>query len=201
MFVYNSLEIPVEKPWVLRLLEEYKSFLISYHKEQKAVLHHLRNSANIFFEMQNLMPKELTYDWLEHSFERYGKSKSWRSLSGFLIGKKIIQAPSENDIYRKRCEKYIEKVPVSFQKCLTWYVDDKFSLQKRQLSNNASNPVKGSTIESDMCSLFRMVRWITENYEDVAYWTDLTETIVNQYLLSLPAANRECTRKDLYQFF
>lgn len=70
MFVYNSLEIPVEKPWVLRLLEEYKSFLISYHKEQKAVLHHLRNSANIFIEMQNLMPKELTYDWLEHSFER-----------------------------------------------------------------------------------------------------------------------------------
>lgn len=25
--------------------------------------------------------------------------------------------------------------------------------------------------------------------------------IVNRYLLSLPASNRECTRKDLYQFF
>lgn len=74
-------------------------------------------------------------------------------------------------------------------------------MQERQISNNASNPIKGSTIESDMCSLFRMVRWITENYESVMHWTDFTETIVNQYLLSLPASNRECTRKDLYQFF
>lgn len=46
-----------------------------------------------------------------------------------------------------------------------------------------------------------MVRWITENHEEVKSWTDFTETIVNKYLLSLPISNRECTRKDLYQFF
>lgn len=40
-----------------------------------------------------------------------------------------------------------------------------------------------------------MVRWITENYKEVEHWTDITETIVNQYLLSLPASNREITRK------
>ena len=85
--------------------------------------------------------------------------------------------------------------------CIESYVEDKFALQERQISNNASNPVKGSTIESDMCSLYRMVRWITENYKTVTHWTDFTETIVNQYLLSLPASNRECSRKDLYQFF
>lgn len=201
MFVYNSLEIPVEKPWVLRILEEYRAFLISYHKEQKAVFHHLRNAANIFIAMEDISPKELTYDWLEHTFEYYGKAKAWRSLSGFMIGRKLIQAPSENGMYRKQCEKYIAKVPESFQKCLKWYVEDKFALQERQISNNASNPVKGSTIESDMCSLYRMVRWITENYKTVTHWTDFTETIVNQYLLSLPASNRECSRKDLYQFF
>ena len=183
MFVYNSLEIPVEKPWVLRILEEYRAFLISYHKEQKAVFHHLRNAANIFIAMEDISPKELTYDWLEHTFEYYGKAKAWRSLSGFMIGRKLIQAPSENGMYRKQCEKYIAKVPESFQKCLKWYVEDKFALQERQISNNASNPVKGSTIESDMCSLYRMVRWITENYKTVTHWTDFTETIVNQYCL------------------
>lgn len=201
MFIYNSLEISVEKPWVLRILEEYRDFLISYHTEQKSVFHHLRNAANIFIAMENITPNELTYDWLENTFEHYGKAKSWRSLTGFLIRKKMIQPPSENDKYRKQCEKYIEKVPAAFRKCLNWYVEDKFSLQERQISNNASNPVKGSTIESDMCSLFRMVRWITENYESVVHWTDFTERIVNQYLLSLPASNRECSRKDLYQFF
>lgn len=41
----------------------------------------------------------------------------------------------------------------------------------------------------------------TDNYYAVTHWTDFTETIVNQYLLSLPASNRECSRKDLYQFF
>ena len=124
MFVYNSLEIPVEKPWVLRILEEYRAFLISYHKEQKAVFHHLRNAANIFIAMEDISPKELTYDWLEHTFEYYGKAKAWRSLSGFMIGRKLIQAPSENGMYRKQCEKYIAKVPESFQKCLKWYVED-----------------------------------------------------------------------------
>lgn len=176
-------------------------FLISYHKEQKAVFHHLRSAANIFIEMEKITPKELTYAWLEHTFEHYGKAKSWKSLSGFLIGKKIIQAPTENDLYRKRCEKYITKVPESFQKCLQCYVGDKFSLQERQISNNASKPIKGSTIEADMCLLFRMVRWITDNYGFVKHWTDFTEEIVNQYLLSLPMSNRECSRKDLYQFF
>lgn len=90
MFIYNSLEISVEKPWVIRILEEYRDFLISYHKEQKAVLHHLRNSTNIFVEMETIVPNELTYDWLESSFEVYGKAKSWKSLTGFLIRKKMI---------------------------------------------------------------------------------------------------------------
>lgn len=201
MFIYNSLEISVEKPWVIRILEEYRDFLISYHKEQKAVLHHLRNSKNIFIAMEAIVPNELTYDWLESSFEVYGKAKSWKSLTGFLIRKKMIYLPSENSKYRKQCKNYVEKIPGSFQKCLNWYIEDKFALQERQIANNASSPIKGQTIESDVCSLYRMVRWITENHEEVKYWTDFTETIVNKYLLSLPISNRECTRKDLYQFF
>lgn len=200
MFVYNSLVIPVEHPWICRILKEYEEFLLSYHTEQKAVLHHLRNSANVFIAMEQITPNELTYDWLEDCFERYGKAKSWKSLTGFFIRKKMIKLPSENSKYKKQCMNYISKVPESFQKCLNWYVEDKFALQDRQVANNASSPIKSRTIETDICSLFRMVRWITDNYKEVKHWTDITEIIVNQYLLSLPASNREITRKDLYQF-
>lgn len=201
MFIYNSLIIPVEKPWVMRILEEYRDFLITYHKEQKTVLHHLRNSASVFVAMEDIFPNELTYDWLESSFETYGKAKSWKSLTGFLIRKKLIQLPSENSKYRKQCMNYVAKLPESFQKCINWYIEDKFALQERQIANNASSPIKARTIETDVCSLYRMIRWITENHEEVKHWTDFSEAIVNQYLLSLPASNRECTRKDLYQFF
>ena len=201
MFVYNSLKIPVEKPWVMRILEEYRDFLISYHKEQKAVLHHLRNSANVFTAMEDIFPNELTYDWLESSFETYGKAKSWKSLTGFLIRKKLVQSPSENSKYKKQCKNYVAKLPESFQKCINGYIEDKFALQERQIANNASSPIKARTIETDVCSLYRMVRWIIEDHEEVKHWTDFNEAIVNQYLLSLPASNRECTRKDLYQFF
>jgi len=34
----------------------------------------------------------------------------------------------------------------------------------------------------------------------LVHWTNITESMVNQFLLSLPSSNRECTRKDLYQF-
>ena len=115
MFVYNSLEIPVEKPWVLRILEEYRAFLISYHKEQKAVFHHLRNAANIFIAMEDISPKELTYDWLEHTFEYYGKAKAWRSLSGFMIGRKLIQAPSENVCIESNVKNILQKCRKAFK--------------------------------------------------------------------------------------
>ena len=83
--------------------------MISYHKEQKEVFRHLRNAANIFIAMEDISPKELTYDWLESTFEYYGKNKAWRSLSGFMIGRKIIQAPSENDIYKKNVQNILQK--------------------------------------------------------------------------------------------
>lgn len=201
MFVYNSLIIPVKKSWVMRIIEEYRDFLMDYHNEQKAVFHHLRNSEKVFVAMEDIFPNELTYDWLESSFETYGKAKSWKSLTGFLVRKKLIQMPSENSKYRKQCMKYVIKLPENFQKCINWYIEDKFALQERQIANNASSPIKARTIETDACSLYRMVRWITENCEEVRHWTDFKEAIVNRYLLSLPASNRECTRKDLYQFF
>jgi hypothetical protein len=102
MFIYNSLVIPVEHSWVCRILNEYEEFLSNYHKEQKAVLHHLRNSSNVFVAMEQITPNELTYVWLEEYFEKYGKAKSWRSLTGFLIRKKMIQLPSDDSKYKKQ---------------------------------------------------------------------------------------------------
>lgn len=110
MFVYNSLIIPVKKSWVMRIIEEYRDFLMDYHNEQKAVFHHLRNSEKVFVAMEDIFPNELTYDWLESSFETYGKAKSWKSLTGFLVRKKLIQMPSENSKYRKQCMKYVIKL-------------------------------------------------------------------------------------------
>lgn len=201
MFIYNSLKIPVEKPWVIRILKEYRDFLNQYHKEQKEVFLHLRSAANVFVAMDNIMPNELTYNWLERSFEVYGKTNAWKSLTGFLLEKKMIRMPSENSKYRKQCMNYVAKVPANFQKCLNWYMEDKFALQERQIANNASRPLKARTIETDMCYLCRMIRRITENHVEVKHWTDISESMVNQYLLSLPASSRECSRKDLYHFF
>jgi len=79
---------------------------------------------------------------------------------------KMIQLPSEDSKYKKQCMNYIVKVPATFQKCLKWYAEDKFALQERQIANNASSSIKSRTIETDMCSLFRMLRWITEHYKE-----------------------------------
>lgn len=64
------------------------------------------------FAMEAIVPNELTYDWLESSFEVYGKAKSWKSLTGFLIRKKMIYLPSENSKYRKQCKIYVEKIKI-----------------------------------------------------------------------------------------
>ena len=113
--------------------------MMDYHNEQKAVFHHLRNSEKVFVAMEDNFPNELTYDWLESSFETYGKAKSWKSLTGFLVRKKLIQMPSENSKYRKQCMKYVIKLPENFQKCINWYIEDKFALQERQIANNAKD--------------------------------------------------------------
>ena len=70
------------------------------------------------------------YDWLESTFEKYGKAKSWRSLAGFLIRKKMILLPAEDSKYIRQCMNYIDKVPESFQKCLKYYTNS-FNMQCR----------------------------------------------------------------------
>lgn len=201
MFKYFSLEIQIEKIWVLKLLEEYQSFLINYHKEQKAVRKHLMNAAPVFIDMERILPHELTFQWLESCYQNHKTTLAKRSLRGFLLEKKIIKEPSEEEYYRNVCENYLKDCPSGFTKCITWYYDEKFSLQKRQISNNARNPIKSRTIEGDVCFLSRMVKWIVENHPALKSWLDITEELVNQFLLSLKPSNRECMRKDLYQFF
>lgn len=203
MFIYNSLKIQVKASWIHNLLEEYRDFLVSYHTSQKLVLFHLRSAAIIFLAMEEIFPSELNNEWLEKAFEiNISKnSKSRKSLEGFLVRKGFIQQPSQDHKYRKICDSYILNLPEGFKKCIRLFYEDKLELQKRQLSNNASSPIKSSTIESTICFLARMIKWITQNHEDVSHWTDFNEAIINQYLLSLPPSSREWARKVLYQFF
>lgn len=201
MFKYFSLEIPISKAWVLNLLEEYKKFLIEYHKEQKAVRKHLINASDVFIDMEEILPHELTFQWLESRFQIHETTISKRSIKGFLLERGLIKEPDEEHRYRKIFENYLKDCPDGFKKCVVWNYNEKFSLRKRQIANNARNPIKVRTIDSDVCFLSRMIKWITTNYPNSKSWLDVSEEMVNQFLLSLTPANRECMRKDLYQFF
>lgn len=201
MFKYFSLEIPIGKAWILSLLEEYKKFLIVYHKEQKAVRKHLINASDVFIDMEEILPHELTFQWLESRFQVHGTTIAKRSLKGLLLEKKLVREPDEEYRYRNIFENYLKDCPASFKKCVVWYYNEKFSLRKRRISNNARNPINVRTIEGDVCFLSRMIKWIIINYPDARSWLDVSEEMVNQFLLSLTPSNRECMRKDLYQFF
>lgn len=201
MFCYFSLEIPINKIWVTNLLEEYKEFLVAHHKEQKFVRKHLMNASAIFMDMEEVLPHELTFYWLETKFQQHGTSIAKRSIKGFLLGKGLIEEPDEEYRYRKIFDNYLKNCPGGFRKCVAWYYDEKFSLRKKQISNHAKSPIKVRTIDNDVCFLSRMIKWITMNYPDSQSWLDVSEEMVNQFLLSLTPANRECMRKDLYQFF
>ena len=201
MFCYFSLEIPIYKTWVANLLREYKDFLIAHHKQQKSVRKHLMNASAIFMDMEDLLPHELTFYWLESSFQKHDTTIAKRSMKGFLLGKGLIKEPDEEYRYRKIFDNYLKDCPIGFRKCVVWYYDEKFSLRKKQISNNARKPIKVRTIDNDVCFLSRMIKWVTGNYPNSKSWLDVSEEIVNQFLLSLTPANRECMRKDLYQFF
>ena len=164
MYIYNSLKIPVEKIWVIALLEEYQEFLKDYHVDQKEVYHHLKWSSDTFVAMEKMFPHELTYEWLD---ARTGMKASKKSLRGFLLEEGIIKRPDPSVAARKECERLIQKCPPGFQKCLRWNCEEKFRLRERQVQNNATEPINTKTIVSDVMSLVRMVLWITENYNHV----------------------------------
>lgn len=133
MFKYFSLEIPIGKAWILSLLEEYKKFLIVYHKEQKAVRKHLINAFHVFIDMEEILPHELTFQWLESRFQVHGTTIAKRSLKGLLLEKKLVREPDEEYRYRNIFENYLKDCPASFKKCVVWYYNEKFSLRKRQI--------------------------------------------------------------------
>lgn len=186
---------------MVNLLKEYKDFLIAHQKEQKSVRKHLMNASVIFMDMEEVLPHELTFYWLEAAFQKHGTSIAKRSMKGFLLGKGLIEEPDEEYRYRKIFDNYLKDCPMGFRKCVAWYYDEKFSQRKKQISNNARNPIKVKTIDGDVCFLSRMIKWMTVNYPDSKSWRDVSEEMVNRFLLSLTPAHRECMRKDLYQFF
>ena len=198
MYIYNSLKIPVEKIWVIALLEEYQEFLKDYHVDQKEVYHHLKWSSDTFVAMEKMFPHELTYEWLD---ARTGMKASKKSLRGFLLEEGIIKRPDPSVAARKECERLIQKCPPGFQKCLRWNCEEKFRLRERQVQNNATEPINTKTIVSDVMSLVRMVLWITENYNHVKSWAEIQEEVTLAYLMTLKPSGRECFRKDLYQFY
>ena len=198
MYIYNSLKIPVEKIWVKALLKEYQEFLEDYHIDQKAVYHHLKWASDTFVAMDNMFPHQLTYEWLD---ARTGMKASKKSLRGFLLEEGIIKRPDPSVAARKECERLIRKCPPGFQKCLYWNCEEKFRLRERQVQNNASDPINAKTIVNDIMSLVRMVLWITANYDHVKSWAEIQEKVTLAYLLTLKPSNRDCFRKDLYQFY
>lgn len=203
MFKYFSLEVPVEKRWIINLMEEYKEYLEVYHKDQKAVRQHLLEALKIFWDMERavLLPYELTYGWFETRFAFHNTTKAKRSMIAFLLDKKLIKKPEEEQKYRELFERSLSDCPDSFKKAIVLYYEEKLKLRKRQTEQNARNPVKLKTIEADVGALKRMVKWMQKQYSDAKSWFDVTEEMVNSFLLSLTPSNRECMRKDFYQFF
>lgn len=201
MFKYNSLEVPVEKRWVIDLYQKYRDFLIKYNKEQKPVLHHLRGASKVFLKMEDIFPADLSYEWIVLQYDEIGRNCSFKSLTGFLINNSLIKAPSNDEKYKKSIEKYISQTPINFQKCFRGFVNERLYLRERQIKNNASSPLNIRTIDSDACNILRMIRWMKANFSNVERYSDITEDMVNKYLLSLTESNRECVRKDIYVFF
>ena len=100
------------------------------------------NASAIFMDMEDLLPHELTFYWLESSFQKHDTTIAKRSMKGFLLGKGLIKEPDEEYRYRKIFDNYLKDCPIGFRKCVVWYYDEKFSLRKKQISNNARKPIK-----------------------------------------------------------
>jgi hypothetical protein len=88
-----------------------------------------------------------------------------------------------------------------YRRLVEVYFNERMERRKRQIELNAKKPLSLRTLEGDLGTHTRIIRWLREHLPELTGWNMVQEEHILTYLLTLPLRDREVVRKDLYAFF
>lgn len=140
-----------------------------------------------------------TNEWLDLFDQEFkGKNKYFSIFLAFLENVGLVK-PLEVDPKKKIALK-IDTVELVFQKPILGILEKEAAMIDLLIKKNATFSKKWITVEHKISQLISFYNWIIDNYS-VKSWAEVSENMVNIFLLRFPETSREIRKRTLFNFF
>lgn len=190
------------KTWTKHIYMNYKNYLNEFNYNKETKIKYLSSATKLFAEAEQYLSteKKITHLWLDKLEIKLAKSFKF-NIKNFLLTEGVLSKDYEDENLKNLIRIRISKVSENFNRLLEIYINEKFSLRDRQIELMANKPLSLRTVESNINTYIRLVKWIVHEHQDITAWDMLQEEHVNKFLLTLKTNNREIVRKDLTVLF
>jgi hypothetical protein len=190
--------------WTEKLFLDYYDFLRNSGLQSESTIRNLNKAKQLFLlaEKELLRPSDITINWLDNRFDGFSIRGLRKSLITFLSINGILKENLQEISDFKSLDNSINKFPTNFKNNVKIYCNNRLEMRKRQILNKSDKPLLIKTIQGDVEQLFRLIKFISENFPDVTSWDLIQEQHVNEFLLPFGNnSNKEHIRRYIYAYF
>src|SRR6266496_1350566 len=202
-FRENYLNQAFTTDWGKELFKNLGLFLEAHEIRFETRGRMLPKAAKIFQEAERCFkgPERIEREWLEKMIEKMGVTLFPTFFRAFLLQEQFFEETSKDEKLLQSIHAQLERIPQGYRRACEVYFNDRLALRARQIQFQAKYPLALTTLTSDLDTLSRLVRWLTEYMPQLSGWDMVQEEHVYAFLLTLTPKTREILRKDLYLFF
>lgn len=165
----------------------------------------LSRAAILFQEAEKTFsrPEEMSKQWLETQIRSFMPKKTHAAPTFFraFLLKEHLLFPQEDEKSIETMRTKIEALPQGYRRLVEVYFNERMRRRERQIEQNAKKPLSLRTLEKNLKTHTRIIRWFGEHLPELTGWDMVQEDHILTYLLTLPIRERELVRIDLYAFF
>jgi integrase len=189
--------------WGKELFKRLGVFLEEHEIRMGTRAYMLPKAAAIFREAEQCFQEQgwIEKEWLEERIKRAGVTLFPTFFRAFLVQEQILVETSQNEKTLQALQTRLAKIPQHYRRAMEVYFNERLAVRERQIKLNAKRPITLRTLLSDLDTLSRLVRWLTEKLPDLTGWDMVQEEHIHAFLLTLAPKTRELLRKDLSLFF
>ncbi len=189
--------------WGKELFKRLGVFLEMREVRMATRAYMLPKAAAIFQEAERCFQEQdgIEKEWMEERIKQMGATLFPTFFRAFLVQEQILVEPSQDEKTLQVLQTRLTKIPHHYRHVMEVYFNERLAVRERQMKLNAKRPLALRTLLSDLDTLSRLVRWLTEELPELTGWDMVQEEHIHAFLLTLAPKTRELLRKDLSLFF
>ncbi|WP_425203328.1 hypothetical protein [Priestia megaterium] len=149
--------------------------------------------------VQPLVKFTFSEEWLEIFTQEFKNvNVHFSTFLAFLKAIGLVSSPLKNP--QEKLREKIDNVMHGFQTPIFRLLEKESATIELLVRKNTVRTKKWSTVENKIDSIIAFYKWLSNN-ESVQSWAEVSERMVNMYLLEFPEKSRDIKRRLFFNFF